>query len=509
MKKESEMTENTNDKTLKLVNELTEVVRGVADSQGERDEKIAKISEDLQESMGVLQDSQSKMEATVASLVEIDEKKTKDIFDLVARDSAPAAHWGYSDPLTRALYAPHTKHEVGRGYVHDGKAYDVSDDVMDMNDSLYLMGMIKAIGHQMQNPGSRKGYEEHVKEFETYKFFQAELERDPVLAKALDTSTAGSGNEFVPQGFSARLIDDVRQALKVAALFMNVRIPARMDTMKSPVQGTLQLPYLIGEAASDSASKIGARTAPTADTTFSVINHGLRMLWSYNFEEDVALAIMPFIRSELVQALAAGEEKAIINGDTATTHQDTGDTVAASDILRSYEGLRKLCGGSSGNAAVDLSTVSLDNTRAIRKKMGRYGYNPAELAYITGFSGYIQLLTIDELITMDKIGSRANVLNGQMGMLDGSPVVVSEYVREDLNTSGIYDGTTETDTQLLVPNVRAFRRVDKPSGVRIEVGRDIETQQNVAVASRRLGFKETVTHGSGEETIGNGYSITS
>lgn len=495
--------------TMQLIGELTEVVRDVDKSQGERDEKIAAMSTDLKAEMGLVKDSQTKMEAQVAELIEIDEKKTKNIFDLVARDSAPAAHWGYSDPLTRALYAPHTKHEFGKGYVNDGKAYDVSNDVMDMNDSLYLMGMIRAIGHQLTNPGEQKGYKAFVKEFETYKFFKSELERDPVLAKALDTSTAGSGDEFVPQGFSARLIDDVRQALKVAALFGNVRIPAKMDSMKSPVQGTLQLPYLINEAASDSPTKIGTRTLPTDDATFSVIAHGLRMLWSYNFEEDVALAIMPLIRSELVAALVAGEEKALINGDTATTHQDTGDTVAASDILRSYEGLRKLCGGSSGNAAVDLSTVSLDNTRSVRKKMGRYGHNPAELAYITGFSGFISLLTIDELITMDKIGSRANVLTGQMGVLDGSPLIVSEYMREDLNTSGIYDGTTETDTQILVPNVRAFRRVDKPSGVRIEVGRDIETQQNVAVASRRLGFKEIVTHGDSEETIGNGYSITS
>ena len=40
--------------------------------------------------------------------------------------------------------------------------------------------------------------------------------------------------------------------------------------------------------------------------------------------------------------------------------------------------------------------------------------------------------------------------------------------------------------------------------------RDIETQQNIAVASRRVAFTQVMTPvGTGEETIGNGYNLTS
>ena len=69
----------------------------------------------------------------------------------------------------------------------------------------------------------------------------------------------------------------------------------------------------------------------------------------------------------------------------------------------------------------------------IRKSMGKWGVNPADLAYIIGVSSYMVLMSDSNLLTVDKFGPNATLLNGQIGSLYGVPVIVSEHVRENLN----------------------------------------------------------------------------
>lgn len=495
------------DKILKSILEVKEAIENVSDSAAETKERQVKAEKELRDEIAGVKDQLITANAVIEDLAEDKKAEEKSVFDVVMKGGALKG-WGYHDPVTRALYKSHAHWKPGQGWTHDGKAYGVDPDVMLMNDMLYLLGNHLSINSE-KNFGEHRDYRRCVQGLETYKLFRYELERSSELRKALNTSTDGEGQDFVPTGFSASLIDDVRLALKVAGLFPTITMPARSGAFENPIRGARQSAYLIGEPTSDSASKIPAVTAPTDKVSFSAKTHGVRMLWSYDIDEDSAIAIMPFARQELVQALADGEETSIVNGDTSTTHQDS-DVTAANDVRKSFLGLRYHAGGSSGNAAVDISTLSLDNLRAIRRNMGRFGVNPRELAYITSISSYIQLLTVDEVLTMDKIGNLGTVMQGQLGSIDGIPIVVSEFMREDLNTSGVYDGSTTTDTILLLANTRSFYKAYKPGGVKVETGSDIETQQKIAVASRRLDFKQVITPGaSGEETVGLGYSLTS
>ncbi len=141
--------------------------------------------------------------------------------------------------------------------------------------------------------------------------------------------------------------------------------------------------------------------------------------------------------------------------------------------------------------------------------MGRFGIICTKLAWIAGISGFIQMLSISEVLTMDKFGANATIRSGQLAQFDGSPIIVSEFIRQDLNLSGVYDGATTSDTIILLVHTPAFRSAEKPSGIRIETDRDITTGQNIAVASRRLDFKQVMTPGSSEETVAVGYSLTS
>jgi len=417
--------------------------------------------------------------------------------------------WGFSNTVERALYKSHTQYVRGKGWVKDDKGYELDNIVYELNDMLYLTGMHNAIKDQRLNPGGAKSYTAHVQELESYKLFLFELERRPELRKALNTGTDGSGADWVPTGMSAQLIDDLRLELKVAALFQTITLPAKSGAWEAPYRGSRKEAYLQGEVDSDSPDKYPAATPGTGKVTFTAVKHALRMIFSDEMDEDSAIAIMPLVRQELIQAIADAHESAIINGDTTSTHMDS-DILSATNIRKSWLGLRKHGNNGSGDAAVDISTLSTANLRTIYKKMGRFGVNPAKRAWITGISGYIQMLGLTQVETMDKFGPGFVVKSGQLGQLDGSPIIVSEHMREDLNTSGVYDGTTETDTEILCVYTPGFMTGQKPSGLRVETDRNIETGHNIAVASRRLDFQQVITPtGSSEETVGVGYSLTS
>ena len=86
---------------------------------------------------------------------------------------------------------------------------------------------------------------------------------------------------------------------------------------------------------------------------------------------------------------------------------------------------------------------------------------------------------------------------------------MSEFIAQDMNTSGVYDGNTTTATIIMLVNRSAFRFGDKPGGLKVETGRDIERQISFAVASRRMDFKQVVIPGNSEESVAYGYGLVS
>jgi hypothetical protein len=119
--------------------------------------------------------------------------------------------------------------------------------------------------------------------------------------------------------------------------------------------------------------------------------------------------------------------------------------------------------------------------------MGKYGVDPNSLAWVVGISGYNQMLALSEVITVDKYGPNAVVLSGELARFDGIPVIVSEYVREDLNATGVYDGTTTGRTEVLLVRKDAFLYGDRRD-VLVETDREIKSQTIDLVASQRVAF---------------------
>ena len=97
----------------------------------------------------------------------------------------------------------------------------------------------------------------------------------------------------------------------------------------------------------------GDRVDPgTGAATFDAEIFGGRVLFSKSLEADSALAILPYVQRKLVQAFVDAEEKAILDGDTDGTHQDSDVGSSTTDARTAWDGLRKRALANSSASAV-------------------------------------------------------------------------------------------------------------------------------------------------------------
>ena len=80
------------------------------------------------------------------------------------------------------------------------------------------------------------------------------------------------------------------------------------------------------------------------------------------------------------------------------------------------------------------------------------------------------------------------VLTGELGKYQGIPVIISEHMRENLNASGVYDGSTTDNGAIVLVNHRYFYVGDRRM-VTLDAEKWITTDQINMVAFRRLDFQ--------------------
>ena len=380
-------------------------------------------------------------------------------------------------------------------------------DLQAINDEAVMLGMMKASGPMQGVSAVQEGDEpspEYIRHMRTLKhwhrlqdrlgpIFEAVKDAGVDVQKALSTTGTGTGLEWIPTEYSADLIDEVRLNTLVAGLFRVIPMSVG-DTLKLPTSTSRPVAYIAEQADTDEPGSLLSSDLGTDQITLTPVTFAVRVNLSYEFVEDSIIPALPLVREKIVLGLADGLENATINGDTAAAHQDTG--LAAwfaanpADVRKAaWDGLRKLTVSAAqidANPSSEAFTTA--NHRAVRKAMGRYGMRPDELAWITSINGYIRMLSLTEVITMDVIGTRATILTGQMASFDGSPVVVSEFVRNDLNASGIYDGTTTSKTQTLCVHRPSFVYGEKRS-VTVEMESRPSQQRHIMVSTLRRDFK--------------------
>jgi HK97 family phage major capsid protein len=293
------------------------------------------------------------------------------------------------------------------------------------------------------------------------------------------TTVDGNGGDFVPSGFSSTMLTDIYLALEIAGLFKRIPMP----------NPTYIFPF---SADRITARKTAEAAAPEKDTvtTDQIIFTAKKIMANVEFtdelEMDSIVAILPFVRERLVEAFALAQEQIALNGCVGNTLNGGTSVVGADDARRAQDGIRQLL---NANEMVDFASggFSADNLRALRTRLGKYGKNPSDLAYIISMADYMKALGFTGYQALYQYAG-AVTTTGELGRIDNIPLVITELIPTNLNASGVYDAVGTKTTCGLV-NKKAYMWGDRKQ-FGLETYRNPFNQTMNLVGSERLDFKK-------------------
>jgi HK97 family phage prohead protease/HK97 family phage major capsid protein len=259
---------------------------------------------------------------------------------------------------------------------------------------------------------------------------------------------------------------EIRQRLVVAPIMRNV-------TMQTNVM-TLPVNPEAGDATWVTNAQFGTTNSPGAaqthalnEITLNAYKVATREYLNYEEEEDSLIALLPVIRDAMVRRVSRAVDKAFLLG--AGTG---GDPV---------QGLAVYDAASAVSVAANAS-VAISDLRDMRRDLGIWGLNPAELVYVVSQDVYYDLLDDQNFQTMDKVGSQATLLTGQVGSIGNTPVVVS----------GSFEAKADGEVGAIIVAPGNFL-VGNQRGLRFDTQELVETQRRVLVASLRTGLTQITT----------------
>ena len=318
---------------------------------------------------------------------------------------------------------------------------------------------------------------------------------------AMDSTTAGSGDELVATLEARELWQDVNLQTLVAPIIPTFPMPSNPFDVPRQLGDVNFFPGTENTATTDTVLATGRTTL----TAFELVG---QVPYSFTLEEDGVIAMLPEIRAGLVRNVAEVLDDIILNADRSTTNNINADgaTISAASTgkahwLLGYDGILHLPlvdNASQGNN--HNAVVSDDMFNELRAKLGKYGARPSQLAWVMDVNTFIRAQSVEQFRTMDKLGPNATLLTGMLGAVEGIPVIVSEQMPLADEDGKITDGASSNmKGRLLLVNrtqwAQGFRRQ-----LMIDVDRDTQKRQTVVTVSfrhalaERSGSRSTAAH---------------
>jgi len=272
---------------------------------------------------------------------------------------------------------------------------------------------------------------------------------------------------------------EVRRKLIVAPLIRGIAMKTNVMTIPvNPEAGTAT--WITNAQFGTTASPGAAQTHALKEITLNAYKVATMEYLAYEEEEDSLMVLLPIVRDAMVRRVARAMDKAYLMGAGAGVDPVKG--------LASYDTTSVVVPTSTGVASVA-------NLRALRKDLGAWGLDPAEITYIVSTEVYYDLLDDTLFQTVDKVGNAATLLTGQVGSVGNSPVLVSSEF--PAKAGGL--ATASTNIGAIAFAASNFLAGNQ-RGLRFDTQDLVETQRKVLVASLRTGLVQTTTN------IGQGVS---
>ena len=372
---------------------------------------------------------------------------------------------------------------------------ELKTELSDKKEEINAIRESKRVFGDRQNSDWQKAFQSDIDDafvmgLATGKGWDTKLAKN-VMEKVNAHSGVGVSSADFEQTVSTNIERDIQLELVLAPLFRE--IPMQSATQIIPIMPDAGYAEFTANQTASGSSPHGnlEERGDTYGSPYSGIDLtertlSTKKLISQSFlgnetEEDAILPILPLIRDSIVRSHARGIENALLVGDHADGVYGTSGA--------SFQGLVKLAtdDDSSGThvtqsatafASESLTAATLLNAR---KKMGKYGINPADVTYIVNSTEYFNLLSDAEFQDVNLVGNVATKLNGEIGEVFGSRVIVCDEFATPA-VSKFYAMAVYTKNYLM-PRLR---------GVTIESDYQVAEQRRVLVASQRLGFTDLI-----------------
>ena len=313
-----------------------------------------------------------------------------------------------------------------------------------------------------------------------------------VMQKVNEHSGVQVSSGDFEQIVSTNIERDIQNELVLAPLFRE--IPMTSANMIIPILPDSGYAEFTGNQAASGSSPHGnlaergdaynPGSAGGVDVTEKTLSTKKLISQSYlgnETEEDAIMPILPLIRESMVRSHARAIENAILLGDDADGA--FGTSGAAFEGLGHIARTDNSTGSHLTASATAFASESLTaaDLLAMRKKMGKYGVNPADVVYIVNQQEYFNLLSDAEFQDANLVGDMATKLSGEIGQVFGSRVLLCDEFAtpavSKIHAVAVYA------RNYVMPRLR---------GVTIESDYEVANQRRVLVASQRLGFSDLI-----------------
>ncbi len=342
-----------------------------------------------------------------------------------------------------------------------------------------------------ENPDWHKAYEKDINDawtmgLATGKGWDTKLGK-ATMEKINAHSGVGVSSADFEQTVSTNVERDIQLALVLAPLFRE--IPMSSATQIIPILPDSGYAEFASAQTATGSSPHGnlAERGDTYGSAYGGIDLTERTLSTKKLisqsylgnetEEDAILPILPLIRESIVRSHARAVENAVLLGNNADGAFGTGGA--------SFDGLWTLAEADSDvtqtTTAFASDTVTAAELLALRKNMGKYGINASDIFYCVSSTAYFNLLEDAEFQDVNLVGSAATKLNGEIGSVFGSKIIVcDEFPTAAVNMPA---AIAVWPRNYVMPRLR---------GMTIESDYEVANQRRVLVASQRIGFTDMI-----------------
>ena len=275
---------------------------------------------------------------------------------------------------------------------------------------------------------------------------------------------------LLDQEIQDRIQKEITVHTKVAQLFRD--IPVNGASTVLPIQGDTNMASWQSTATEDANLVFTGNLENNPQVTPEVYEANQVIMTVYRLisssyldndtDEQILINLMPMLVDGVARAHARAVESMLLN--------DAGVII---------DGLTTHATVWSGAAPALGAAVTAADLLSMRTDMGKYGLSPEPLVFIVSQEVYFSLLGDIEFENINEVGSLATKITGMVGMVYGTPVLVSdEFPTPALSSDMAF--CVHKDSYVM-PRLR---------NMKVEQDYEVGKQRRIIVASQSLGFTE-------------------